>query len=173
MVGTWLGEICSCSSLAVLPDSAWVLLNKVYQPFFTSLQKYTRAWIPKVVPRAIFYSSLYNQSWAILQCNPLPCSIKGSLEEWASAAWAPIIFHCPSVPRTLFWCCPRFLKGPLGSQGRVHHSPTTVSGFHHFKFKPLLDDSMILIVLHILSFEFISIKQPKIFTEKYRHVKKF
>ncbi len=37
MVGTWLGEICSCSCLAVLPDSAWVLLNKIYQPFFTSL----------------------------------------------------------------------------------------------------------------------------------------
>ena len=37
MVGTWLGEIRSCSSLAVLPDSAWVLLNKIYQPFFTSL----------------------------------------------------------------------------------------------------------------------------------------
>ncbi len=37
MVGTWLGEIRSCSCLAVLPDSAWVLLNKIYQPFFTSL----------------------------------------------------------------------------------------------------------------------------------------
>ena len=37
MVGTWLGEIRSCSSLAFLPDSAWVLLNKIYQPFFTSL----------------------------------------------------------------------------------------------------------------------------------------
>ena len=37
MVGTWLGEIRSCSSLAVLPDSSWVLLNKIYQPFFTSL----------------------------------------------------------------------------------------------------------------------------------------
>ena len=37
MVGTWLGEIRSCSILAVLPDSAWVLLNKIYQPFFTSL----------------------------------------------------------------------------------------------------------------------------------------
>ena len=34
MVGTWLGEICSCSCLAVLPDTAWVLLNKIYQPFF-------------------------------------------------------------------------------------------------------------------------------------------
>ena len=33
MVGTWLGEIRSCSCLAVLPDSAWVLLNKIYQPF--------------------------------------------------------------------------------------------------------------------------------------------
>ena len=41
MVGTWLGEIRSCSCLAVLPDSAWVLLNKIYQPFFTSL--YTAA----------------------------------------------------------------------------------------------------------------------------------
>ena len=39
MVGTWLGEIRSCSSLAVLLDSAWVLLNKIYQPFFTSLYK--------------------------------------------------------------------------------------------------------------------------------------
>ena len=37
MVGTWLGEIRSCSSLAVLPDSAWVLLNKIYKPFLTSL----------------------------------------------------------------------------------------------------------------------------------------
>ena len=37
MVGTWLGEIRSCSCLAVLPDSAWVLLNKIYQPFFTSM----------------------------------------------------------------------------------------------------------------------------------------
>ena len=37
MVGTWLGEIRSCSCLAVLPHSAWVLLNKIYQPFFTSL----------------------------------------------------------------------------------------------------------------------------------------
>ena len=37
MVGTWLGEIRSCSCLPVLPDSAWVLLNKIYQPFFTSL----------------------------------------------------------------------------------------------------------------------------------------
>ena len=37
MVGTWLGEISSRSCLAVLPDSAWVLLNKIYQPFFTSL----------------------------------------------------------------------------------------------------------------------------------------
>ena len=37
MVGTWLGEIRSCSCLAVQPDSAWVLLNKIYQPFFTSL----------------------------------------------------------------------------------------------------------------------------------------
>ena len=37
MVGMWLGEIRSCSCLAVLPDSAWVLLNKIYQPFFTSL----------------------------------------------------------------------------------------------------------------------------------------
>ena len=37
MVGTWLSEICSCSCLAVLPDSGWVLLNKIYQPFFTSL----------------------------------------------------------------------------------------------------------------------------------------
>ena len=37
MVGTWLGEIRSCSCLAVLPDTAWVLLNKIYQPFFTSL----------------------------------------------------------------------------------------------------------------------------------------
>ena len=37
MIGTWLGEIRSCSCLAVLLDSAWVLLNKIYQPFFTSL----------------------------------------------------------------------------------------------------------------------------------------
>ena len=37
MVGTWLGEIRSCPCLAVLPDTAWVLLNKIYQPFFTSL----------------------------------------------------------------------------------------------------------------------------------------
>ena len=37
MVGTWLGEIRSCSCLPVLTDSAWVLLNKIYQPFFTSL----------------------------------------------------------------------------------------------------------------------------------------
>ena len=36
MVGTWLAEIRSCSCLPVLPDSAWVLLNKIYQPFFTS-----------------------------------------------------------------------------------------------------------------------------------------
>ena len=40
MVGTWLGEIRSCSCLAVLPDSAWILLNKIYQPFFTSLYKF-------------------------------------------------------------------------------------------------------------------------------------
>ena len=39
MVGTWLGEIRSCSCLAVLPDSAWVLLNKINQPFFTSLYR--------------------------------------------------------------------------------------------------------------------------------------
>ena len=39
MVGTWLGEIRSCSCLAVLPDTAWVLLNKIYQPFFTSLYR--------------------------------------------------------------------------------------------------------------------------------------
>ena len=37
MVGTWLGEIHSCSCLAVLLDTAWVPLNKIYQPFFTSL----------------------------------------------------------------------------------------------------------------------------------------
>ena len=37
MVGMWLGENRSCSCLAVLPDTAWVLLNKIYQPFFTSL----------------------------------------------------------------------------------------------------------------------------------------
>ena len=41
MVGTWLGEIRSCSCLAVLPDSTWVLLNKIYQPFFTSLYTLT------------------------------------------------------------------------------------------------------------------------------------
>ena len=37
MVGTWLGEIRSCSCLPVLPHSAWVLLDKIYQPFSTSL----------------------------------------------------------------------------------------------------------------------------------------
>ena len=50
MVGTWLGEIRSCSSLAVLPDSAWVLLNKIYQPFFTSL--YNRDCGQKLTERA-------------------------------------------------------------------------------------------------------------------------
>ena len=35
MVGTWLGEICSCSTLTVLPGSAWVLLNKICQPLPT------------------------------------------------------------------------------------------------------------------------------------------
>ena len=33
MVGTWLGEIRPCSCLPVLPDSAWVLFSKIYQPF--------------------------------------------------------------------------------------------------------------------------------------------
>ena len=42
MVGTWLGEIRPCSCLAVLPDTAWVLLNKIYQPFFTSLYTFLK-----------------------------------------------------------------------------------------------------------------------------------
>ena len=50
MVGTWLGEIRSCSSLTVLPDTAWVLLNKIYQPFFTSL--YVRIFGEVVEQRA-------------------------------------------------------------------------------------------------------------------------
>ena len=37
MVGTWLGEFCSRSCLSVLPGSAWVLLDKIYQPFITPL----------------------------------------------------------------------------------------------------------------------------------------
>ena len=32
----WLEEISSCSSLTVLSGFAWVLLNKIYQPFFLS-----------------------------------------------------------------------------------------------------------------------------------------
>ena len=37
MVGTRLREISSCSSLTVLSGFAWVLLNKIYQPFFSPL----------------------------------------------------------------------------------------------------------------------------------------
>ena len=53
MVGTWLGEIRSCSCLAVLSDSAWVLLNKIYQPFFTYLYKFSaERWrLRCVIPR--------------------------------------------------------------------------------------------------------------------------
>ena len=49
MVRTWLGEIRSCSCLAILPDSAWVLLNKIYQPFFTSLYMLALSF-PQVTP---------------------------------------------------------------------------------------------------------------------------
>ena len=55
MVCTWLGEIRSLSCLAVLPDSAWVLLNNICQPFFTSLyvlageQKFSHVLIPQDV----------------------------------------------------------------------------------------------------------------------------
>ena len=37
MVCTWLREICSCSSLPVLPGPAWVLLSKIYKPFVGAL----------------------------------------------------------------------------------------------------------------------------------------
>ena len=55
MVGTWLGEICSCSCLAVLPDSALVLLNKIYQPFFTSLYIFClgKGWEGLQVPESL------------------------------------------------------------------------------------------------------------------------
>ena len=36
MVGTWLGEIDPCSCLTVGPVPSWVLLIKIYQPFFCS-----------------------------------------------------------------------------------------------------------------------------------------
>ena len=51
MVGTWLGEIRSCSCLALLPDSAWVLLNKIYQPFFTSLYNILYFWSGEEIER--------------------------------------------------------------------------------------------------------------------------
>ena len=31
---TWLQEFCSCSCLTALPGLAWVLLSKIYIPFF-------------------------------------------------------------------------------------------------------------------------------------------
>ena len=34
MVCTWLQEICSCSCLPVQPGPAWVLLSKIYRPFW-------------------------------------------------------------------------------------------------------------------------------------------
>ena len=40
MVGMWLRETSSCSSLTVLSGFAWVLLNKIYQLFFLSPVQY-------------------------------------------------------------------------------------------------------------------------------------
>ena len=37
MVCTWLRDICSCSSLPVLPGPAWVLLSKIYKPYLGAL----------------------------------------------------------------------------------------------------------------------------------------
>ena len=37
MVCTWLREVCSCSSLSVLPGPTWVLLSKIYKPFLGAL----------------------------------------------------------------------------------------------------------------------------------------
>ena len=34
MVGLWLGEFCYFCYLTVLPCLAFVLLNKIYEPFF-------------------------------------------------------------------------------------------------------------------------------------------
>ena len=64
MVGTWLGEIRSCSCLAVLLDSAWVLLNKIYQPFSLlctycwELQKVSQKWISHVIVIHTFFNSI-------------------------------------------------------------------------------------------------------------------
>ena len=35
MVCTWLGELCYCSCLPVLPDPAWVLLSYVLHTFIS------------------------------------------------------------------------------------------------------------------------------------------
>ena len=37
MVCTWLRELCSCSCLPVLPGLDWVLLRKIYRPFYGAL----------------------------------------------------------------------------------------------------------------------------------------
>ena len=37
MDGTWFGEVSFCCCLPVLPGFAWVLLNKFYHPFFSTL----------------------------------------------------------------------------------------------------------------------------------------
>ena len=80
MVGTWLGEIRSCSSLAVLLDSAWVLLNKIYQPFFTSLYilvhlNHAFGWKLEsgpvffdysLVPRSINNSTVVYKPWSFI-----------------------------------------------------------------------------------------------------------
>ena len=41
MVCTWLGELCSCSCLTVLPDSAWVLHDEIYKPFSPTSTPFT------------------------------------------------------------------------------------------------------------------------------------
>ena len=61
MVGTWLREISSCSSLTVLSGFAWVLLNKIYQPFFTSLD-FNPKW-PRIGKRKLFRAFLNQNLW--------------------------------------------------------------------------------------------------------------
>ena len=37
MDGKWFGEVSFCCCLPVLPSFAWVLINKFYQTFFSTL----------------------------------------------------------------------------------------------------------------------------------------
>ena len=41
MVCTWLRQISSCSYLPALPGPAWVLLSKIYIPFFSPCRSIT------------------------------------------------------------------------------------------------------------------------------------